>query len=232
MKTTEYRVRIKDLPQDERPLERLYKYGPDVLRPSELIAIIIRTGTEQATAIQLGEQLLQKYDGNLKRIANDNEVQIAEGIKGLGKVKAGQIMAAFELGKRMAAFLEERPQIGSPADAARIMMSTMRDVEQELLYVLCLDTKNNVIKQRRIFEGSLNASIVHPREVFRFAIEEAAAAIILVHNHPSGDPYPSQEDLRATKQLIEAGNYIQIPVLDHVIIGDGAFISLKEEGLM
>ena len=111
-------------------------------------------------------------------------------------------------------------------------MSTMRDVEQELLYVLCLDTKNNVIKQRRIFEGSLNASIVHPREVFRFAIEEAAAAIILVHNHPSGDPYPSQEDLRATKQLIEAGNYIQIPVLDHVIIGDGAFISLKEEGLM
>jgi DNA repair protein RadC len=180
----------------------------------------------------VGEKLLQKYEGNLKRLASDNEIQIAEGIKGLGKVKAGQIIAAFELGRRMAAFLEEKPQINSPADVARIMMSSVRDVKKEMLYVFCLDTKNNVTKQRRIFEGSLNASIIHPREVFRFAIEEAAASIILVHNHPSGDPSPSKEDIRATKQLIEAGNYVQIPVLDHVIIGDGCYISLKEEGLI
>lgn len=232
METTQYRVRIKDLPEDERPLERLYKHGPQILKTSELIAIIIRTGTENATAVQVGEQLLQKYDGNLKRLANDNEIQIAEGIKGMGKVKASQIMAAFELGRRMAAFFEEKPNIGSPADVARIMMPSMRDRQKEILYVLCLDTKNNVIKQRQIFEGSLNASIIHPREVFRFAVEEAAASIILVHNHPSGDPTPSQEDVRATTQLIEAGNYIQIPVVDHVIIGDGCYISLKEEGLI
>ena len=232
MENTPYRVRIKDLPEDERPLERLYKYGPHVLKTSELIAIIIRTGTADATAVQVGEKLLQKYEGNLKRLASDNEIQIAEGIKGLGKVKASQIIAAFELGRRMAAFFEEKPQINSPADVARIMMSSVRDVKKEMLYVFCLDTKNNVTKQRRIFEGSLNASIIHPREVFRFAIEEAAASIILVHNHPSGDPSPSKEDIRATKQLIEAGNYVQIPVLDHVIIGDGCYISLKEEGLI
>ena len=107
METTDYRVRIKDLPEDERPLERLYKYGPHILKTSELIAIIIRTGTGNATAVQVSEQLIQKYDGNLKRIASDNEVQIAEGIRGLGKVKAGQIIAAFELGRRLAGFLEE-----------------------------------------------------------------------------------------------------------------------------
>ena len=227
-----YQTRIKDFPEDERLLERLRKYGPQVLKPSELIAIIIRTGTGQASAVQVGEQLLQKYDGNLRRLANDNETRIAECIKGLGTVKAAQLVAAFELGRRMAAFLETKPQISAPADVARLMMPSLRDLQKEVLYVLCLDTKNNVVKQRRIFEGSLNASIIHPREVFRFAIEEAAASIILVHNHPSGDPHPSKEDVRATKQLIEAGNYIQIPVLDHVIIGDGLYISLKEEGLI
>ena len=232
MESTNYHIRLKDLPEDERPLERLYKYGPQTLKTSELIAIIIRTGTGQATAVQVAEQLLQKYDGSLKRMSNDNETQIAEGIKGLGSVKAGQIMASFELGRRMAAFFEEKPQISSPTDVARIMMSSMRDRQNEVLYVLCLDTKNNVTKYRQIFEGSLNASIIHPREVFRFAIEESAASIILVHNHPSGDPSPSREDIQATKQLITAGSYIQIPVIDHVIIGDGCYTSLKEEGLM
>jgi DNA repair protein RadC len=232
METTEYRSRIKDLPEDERPLERLFKNGPQDLKTSELIAIIIRTGTRTTTAVQVAEQLLQKYDGNLKRLADDNEIQIAEGIKGMGKVKASQLMAAFELGRRMAAFLEEKPQIGSPADVARIVMPSMRDLQRELLIVLCLDTKNNVTKQRRIFEGSLNASIIHPREVFRFAIEEAAASIILVHNHPSGDPAPSPEDIHATKQFVEAGKLLQISVTDHVIIGDGCYISMKEEGII
>ena len=235
MEATEYRLRLKDLPEDERPLERLFKHGPQRLKTSELIAIIIRTGTGTATAVQVAEQLLQKYDGNLKRLADDNEIQIAEGIKGMGKVKASQLMAAFELGRRMAAFLEEKPQIGSPSDVvhvARMVMPSMRDLQQEELHVFCLDTKNYVTKQRRIFEGSLNASIIHPREVFRFAIEAAAASIILVHNHPSGDPAPSPEDINATKQLIEAGKYVQIPVTDHVIIGDGCYISLKEEGII
>ena len=178
-----------------------------------MVAIIIRTRTGQATAIQVAEELLQKYDGNLKRMAQDNQLRLAKGIKGLGTVKTGQIIAAFELGRRMAAFLEDKPQISPPSDVARIMMASMRNLRKEILYVVCLDTKNNVTKQREIFEGSLNASIIHLRELFRFAIEEAATSILLVHNHPSRDPAPGKEDIRATKELIEAGNYIQIPVL-------------------
>ena len=235
METMEYRLRIKDLPEDERPLERLDKYGPQALKTSELIAIIIRTGTGTATAVQVAEQLLQKYDGNLKRLADNSEIQIAKGIKGLGTVKVGQIRAAFELGRRMAAFLEEKPQISSPSDVvhvARMAMPSMRDLRHEELHVFCLDTKNYVTKQRRIFEGSLNASIIHSREVFRFAIEEAAASIILVHNHPSGDPAPSPEDINATKQLAEAGKLLDIRVTDHVIIGDGCYISMKEERII
>lgn len=224
--------RIKDLPEDERPRERLFKYGPKQLKTSELLAIIIRSGNRGVTAVQLAEQILQKYDGNLGRMANATSKDIAEGLKGLGQVKASGIIAAFELGRRLAAFSDEKTQIHQPADVARLMMSTMRDYKKELLYVLCLDTKNYVTKQKRIFEGSLNASVIHPREIFRFAISEAAASIILVHNHPSGDPKPSQKDIKATRQLIEAGNCVQIPVIDHIIVGDGCFVSFKEEELM
>ena len=176
---SEYHIRLKDLPADERPMERLREHGPEALKTSELLAIIIRTGTGQATAVQVAEQLLKKYDGNLKRIADETPQQLGEGVKGLGAVKAAQIKASFELGRRMASYFEEKFQISAPSDVARLMMSSMRDLKQEVLYVLCLDTKHNVIKRRQIFEGSLNASIIHPREVFRFAIEEAAAAILL-----------------------------------------------------
>ena len=227
---SEYHIRLKELPAEERPLERLEEHGPEALKTSELLAIIIRTGTGQATAVQVSEQLLKKYDGNLIRIKDETTQQLGKGVKGLGSVKAAQIKASFELGRRMASYYEEKYQISAPSDVARLMMSSVRDLKQEVLYVLCLDTKQNVIKRRQIFEGSLNASIIHPREVFRFAIEEAAAAILLVHNHPSGDPAPSKEDIRATKELIAAGNHIQIPVLDHIIIGDGIYTSLKEEG--
>jgi DNA repair protein RadC len=142
-------------------------------------------------------------------------------------------MAAFELGRRLASLPgEDKPRIGSSEDVSNLMMPTMRDLLNEALHVLCLDTKNYVTKQDRIFEGSLNASVIHPREVFRFAIREAAASIILVHNHPSGDPTPSSDDIRATKQIVEAGKYIEIPVLDHVIIGSGRFVSLKEKELI
>jgi len=223
---------IKDLPEDERPRERLFKYGADILKTSELIAIIIRSGRQGETAIQIAEKILQKYDGNLKRIADAHPKQIAKDIKGLGESKTAGIIAAFELGRRLAAFFEEKPQIHNPADVARLMMSSMRDLKKEVLYVLCLDTKNYVTKQKQIFEGSLNASIIHPREIFRFAILESSASIILVHNHPSGDPKPSQKDIQTTRQLVEAGNYIQIPVIDHIIIGDGCFVSFKEEELI
>ena len=233
MAETTYRLKMKDLPEEERPRERLYKYGPQNLKTSELLAIIIRVGSNEESALQVAERLLQKYDGNLKRLASENETQIADGIKGLGPSKSAQIMAAFELGRRLAAFIDaDKPQIDSPTDVAHLMTPSMRELNKETLHVLCLDTKNYVTKKRCIFEGSLNASIIHPREIFRFAIEEVAASIILIHNHPSGDPEPSSDDIRVTKQLVEAGKNVEIPVLDHIIIGEGRFVSLKEQQLI
>ena len=242
-------VRIKDLPENERPRERLHKHGPEVLKDSELLAIILKSGFKGTTAIQLGEQVLIALDGDLKRMADYKSKQF-EKIKGVGEAKAAQIVAALELGKRLARFHAERDKITSPTDVADLMMSKMRYLQKEIVCVLCLDTKGGVttkgvagdldddltwgkkLSEGTIFEGTLNASVFHPREIFRFAIEESANSIVLVHNHPSGDPQPSQEDIRATKQLIEAGDKIGIKVLDHIIIGDGIFVSLKEEGFI
>jgi len=244
------RIRIKDLPEDERPRERLRKHGPEALRDSDLLAIILKSGFQGTTAIQLGEQILMAFEGDLKRMADHRSKQF-EKIKGVGEAKAAQIVAALELGKRLARFHAERDKITSPADVADLMMSRMRYLQKEIVCVLCLDTKGGVttkgitgdlsedldwgkrlLSEGTVFEGTLNASVFHPREIFRFAIEESANSIILVHNHPSGDPQPSQEDIRATKQLIEAGNQIGIKVLDHIIIGDGIFVSLKEENFI
>ena len=228
-----YHLRIKDLPEDERPRERLSKYGPATLRMAELLALLINTGSRGVTAIQLAEQLLQKYEANLRRMAHESPTQLCRDIKGLGPGKASHIVAAFELGRRLAAYMDtEKTQIRCPEDISRLMMPGLRGRNQETLHVLCLDTKHFVTRRRQIFEGSLNASIIHPREVFRFAIEESAASIVLVHNHPSGDPTPSSEDIRATRQLAEAGKLIDIALLDHVIIGDGNFVSLKERQLL
>lgn len=241
--------RIKDLPKDERPRERLEKYGPESLRDSDLLALILKSGFKGTTAVQLGEQILIAFEGDLKRMA-DNRPKQFEKIKGVGKAKAAQLVAAFELGKRLARFHADRDKITSPADVADLMMSKMRYLQKEVVCVLCLDTKGGVttkgiagdlggnlawgkrLSEGTVFEGTLNASVFHPREIFRFAIEESANSIVLVHNHPSGDPQPSQEDIRATKQLIEAGNQIGIKVLDHIIIGDGIFVSLKEESFI
>ena len=243
-------TRIKDLPESERPRERLHKYGPEILKDSELLAIILKSGFKGTTAIQLGEQILITLEGDLKRMADYKSKQF-EKIKGVGEAKAAQIVAALELGKRLARFHAERDKITSPSDVADLMMSKMRYLQKEIVCVLCLDTKGGVttkgvagdldedvtwgkklLSETTVFEGTLNASVFHPREIFRFAIEESANSIVLVHNHPSGDPQPSQEDIRATKQLIEAGNQIGIKVLDHIVIGDGIFVSLKEEGFI
>ncbi len=250
--SNEYRpVRIKDLPENERPRERLHKYGPEILKDSELLAIILKSGFQGTSAIQLGEQILIALEGDLKRMADYKSKQF-EKIKGVGEAKAAQIVAAFELGKRLARFHADRDKITSPSDVADLMMSKMRYLQQEIVCVLCLDTKGGVttkglggnaealdtltwgkrLGEATVFEGTLNASVFHPREIFRFAIEESANSIVLAHNHPSGDPQPSQEDIRATKQLIEAGNQIGIKVLDHIVIGDGIFVSLKEEGFI
>ncbi|MDE0018284.1 MAG: JAB domain-containing protein [Candidatus Poribacteria bacterium] len=243
-------TRIKDLPESERPRERLHKHGPEILKDSELLAIILKSGFKGTTAIQLGEQILMALEGDLKRMADYKSKQF-EKIKGVGEAKAAQIVAALELGKRLARFHAERDKITSPSDVADLMMSKMRYLQKEIVCVLCLDTKGGIttkgitgdlnddltwgkklLSETTVFEGTLNASVFHPREIFRFAIEESANSIVLVHNHPSGDPQPSQEDIRATKQLIEAGNQIGIKVLDHIVIGDGIFVSLKEEGFI
>lgn len=239
------RPRMKDLPEEERPRERLLKYGPETLKDSELLAILLKSGFKGTTALELGEQILVAYEGDLKEMA-DTRAQRFEKIKGVGKAKAAEIVAALELGKRLARFHGEREKITSPSDVASLLMSKMRYLKKEIVCVLCLDTKGGVatkgvagdvgwgkkLSETTVFEGTLNASVFHPREIFRFAIEESANSIVLVHNHPSGDAQPSQEDIRATKQLIEAGNHIGIKVLDHVIIGDGIFVSLKEDGFI
>lgn len=244
-------LKIRDLPEDERPRERLYKHGPSHLKTSELIALIIKSGFQGTTALELGEQILTAFNNDLKRMAENRPKQF-ESVKGVGSAKAAQLVAAFELGRRLARSHADRVKISSPSDVADMLMPLMRDLRKEIVCVMCLDTKggittqgiagdsNNeidwgkrlVVSEDTVFEGTLNASVFHPREIFRFAIEESANAIVLAHNHPSGDPKPSQEDIRATKQLIEAGNYVGIKVLDHIIIGDGIFYSLKEEGVI
>ena len=199
--------------------------------------------------LTIAEDVVIAYEGNLARMAGSSAKQM-QGIAGIGAVRSEKIIAAFELGKRLARFHAEKEKITSPSDVADLMMSKMRYLTKEIVCVLALDTKGGVtttgtagdlagelkwgkmLAESVIFEGTLNASVFHPREIFRFAIEEAANSIVLVHNHPSGDPQPSQEDIRATKQLIEAGNQIGIKVLDHVIIGDGIIVSLKEENFI
>ena len=221
----------------------------EAARPVESMSDPELFATISGAPLAICEDMLTAYEGNLARMAGTSGRHMQK-VKGIGKTRAEKIAAAFELGKRLARFHAKKEKITSPSDVADLMMSKMRYLTKEIVCVLCLDTKGNVTTQGKvgdlasdlqwgkmvaestIFEGTLNASVFHPREIFRFAIEESANSVVLVHNHPSGDPQPSQEDIRATKQLIEAGNQIGIKVLDHVIIGDGTFVSLKEEGFI
>ncbi len=229
--TEQYSVLIRDLPKDERPRERLERYGSSALTISELIAILLRVGNARTSALRLAELLISEF-GSLRNLAAAS-VQELSSIKGIGLAKACQLKAAFELGKRLATSSDApRPVITSPLDAANLIMEEMRYLAQEHFRALFLDTRNQVIGIRDITIGSLNASIVHPRETFKAAIQHTAAALIVAHNHPSGDPTPSSEDINLTARIVQAGELIGIPVLDHLIIGDGRFISLKERGLM
>ncbi|MFQ6136197.1 MAG: DNA repair protein RadC [Candidatus Hydrothermarchaeales archaeon] len=228
----EYKIRIKDLPEEERPRERLVKFGAEALSTSELLAIILRSGSPGCTVIELSNKLLSRYDGNLKSLfsATVNELSEIDGIK---MAKAAQIKACFELGKRLAAFTENvKPVIQKPEDVASLFMSEMRYLDKEYFKGLFLDSKNKILKEETISIGSLNANIVHPREVFKRALSYSAASIVLVHNHPSGDPSPSNNDIEITEKLIVAGKLMGIELLDHIVIGDGQFKSLKREGLI
>jgi DNA repair protein RadC len=220
---------IRDVPKDVRPRERLLFSGPESLADHELLAILLRTGTKEESVLQLAHRLLQRFEG--LRLLKDATVEEITSIKGIGTTKAIQILAAIELGRRLHRLgYHDRYVIRSPEDGAKYVMEDMRFLSQEHFVAIYLNTKNQVIHRKTIFIGSLNSSIVHPREVFKEAIKRSAASIICAHNHPSGDPTPSREDIDVTKRLAECGRIIGIELLDHLIIGDQKFVSLKEKG--
>lgn len=220
---------IRDFPKDDRPRERFIKDGPNSLSTPELLAIVLRTGTKNESVLQISNQLLMKFEG-LRNLMNASVEEISN-LKGIGEAKAIQLLASFELGKRINRLqFDERLSIKSPDDCAKFMMDEMRFLEQEHFVCLYLNTKNQIITRETIFKGSLNASIVHPREVFKEACRRSASSIICLHNHPSGDPTPSREDIEVTKRLVECGKIIGIELLDHIIIGEHKYVSLKEKG--
>ena len=222
--------RIMDLAESERPRERLEHLGAQSLSNAELIAILLRVGVPGENAVQVGQRLLQNFGGisGLHR-ASFEEVCAQHG---LAKAKTAQIKAAIELGRRMTLVSpEDQPSINSPADAANLVQYEMGVLEQEELRVIVLNTRNRVLKIETIYRGSLNSSQVRVGELFKAAIRINAAAIIVVHNHPSGDPTPSPDDVAITRAMTEAGQLLDVQVLDHLVIGQGRFISLKERGL-
>lgn len=222
---------IKELPTDERPREKMKDRGAAAMANSELIAILLRTGNPAESALRLAENLLERQ-GGLAGFGNATMEEI-EQVKGIGEAKAIAILAAVELGRRVTSLATvERPVIRAPGDVAALLMPRFRFENKESFLAVLLSTKNHVLKTPVISVGSLNASIVHPRELFREAINASAASVILAHNHPSGDPAPSPEDIELTRKLVEAGKLLDIPVLDHVILGDGKYISFKEKGIL
>lgn len=226
----DYQLRICDMPEDERPRERLTHAGAQALSTSELLAIILRTGSGSESSLRLAERVLSSFE-NLAGLGRASTSEL-RGIKGIGPAKAAEIQAAVELGRRMSITAPmEKVRIHSPADAAGLLQYEMSLLEQEHLRVILLDTRNQVKRIENIYVGSLNSAVVRVGELFRPAIRHNAAALILVHNHPSGDPSPSSEDVRVTREVVKAGKLLDIDVLDHLVIGRGRFVSLKERGL-
>jgi DNA repair protein RadC len=224
-------LKIMDLPESERPQERLIRYGAEVLSNSELLAVILRTGTKKQNVINLSSFLL-KERGGLNGLINSTYEELKE-IDGIGIVKAAEIMALAEISKRFRSFKSgEDYRISSPKDAADYVMDEMKYLQKEHLRVIMLNTKNMVICSKDVSMGSLNSSIVHPREIYTEAIKRCSASIIICHNHPSGDPTPSLEDINITKRLAECGKIIGIELIDHIVIGYGTYISLKEKGVL
>lgn len=229
--TEEDGLLIRDLPAEERPREKLQSFGAEALSNAELLAILLRTGSARESAVQLAARILSR-SGGLRLLPGLSLEEMKE-IKGVGPAKAIQIKAALELGRRLATLPPEEAQsITSPQRAAALFMEQLRYKRKEHFMILLLNTKNHVISKEEISIGSLNTSIVHPREIFNIPLRKSAASVILVHNHPSGDPSPSQEDLEVTRRLVEAGNILGIAVRDHLVIGDGCYFSFKEKGLL
>lgn len=226
-----YRAKMKDMPVGQRPRERLIREGARVLSDPELIAILLRTGDSNKSAVELATEVLSRFSG-LKNLVQTGVEELTV-IKGIGPVKAAQLKAAIEIGRRLASATQcHQPAIRGPEDAASLVMEEMRHFDREHFCALLLNTKHQLIAQEVISIGTLNSSLVHPRELFKTAIKRSASAIILVHNHPSGDPTPSSEDREITRRLQEAGSIIGIEVLDHIVIGDNKFISFRDKGML
>lgn len=226
-------IMVRDLPPEERPREKLLSYGPGALSNAELLAVLLRNGTREKSVLRVAEEILAHIkERGLSAMTHISVVELAK-IDGVGKVKAATLQAAVELGRRLATQQAAKIEIiHGPEDVAKYAMPRYRFEQKEHFAVLLLNTKNHVIGMPEISVGSLSASVVHPREVFRAAIDYAAASMILLHNHPSGDPTPSREDISVTSRLVKAGKVMDIPVLDHVVLGKERFASFKEKGLL
>jgi DNA repair protein RadC len=222
--------RIMDLHESDRPRERLASLGPQALSNAELIAILLRVGVRGESAVAVGQRLLNKF-GGLSGLHRAPFKELMDQ-HGLGEAKASQIKAAIELGRRLTLESpEERPAINSPADAAALVQYEMSALEQEHLRVILLDRRNRVMETVEVYKGSVNSSQIRIGEVFKEAIRKNASAVVVVHNHPSGDPTPSPDDVAVTRAIVQAGKLLDVEVLDHLVIGQGRWISLKERGL-
>ena len=223
---------IKEWPEEDRPREKLIEKGSEALSNTELLAIILRTGDGSSghSALDHGRLLMQQFDESLRKLG-EASVQDICSIKGIGPAKAAQIKAAIEIGRRFAREeVKQGEAFRSSADVFNFYREQLGELKKEEFHVLLLDAKNRKIKDVRVSEGSLTSSLVHPREVFNPIVRESAAAVILVHNHPSGDPAPSQEDLHITRRLREIGEVMGVRVLDHVIVGKGKYVSFVDDG--
>ncbi|GAB6138388.1 RadC family protein [Halanaerobaculum tunisiense] len=220
---------IKDLPDEERPREKLIKYGPTSLSTSELLALILRTGSQKKTSLALANEVLSVCEGLQGVIEYD--VDELQTINGIGVAKATQLKAVGELSKKIAVSNSQLTKINSPEELAEILIPKLKHETQERFLAVLLNTKNEILAIKEISKGSLNSSIVHPREVFRLAIKKSSAAVIVAHNHPSGDITPSQEDIELSNRLAQAGDIVGIDVLDHLIIGQDEYASLKTRDL-
>ncbi len=225
---------IKRWPEDERPRERLLKWGADGLSTAELIAIILKTGSKDKSAIGLAREVLLHFNG-LREIENAAVAEFAD-IKGIGGAKVAQIKAAFQLGRRLLQSDKDSgpaPQVfRNSREVYEYFRPKFYGLKKERFLCALLDAKNRVFRETVVSEGTLTSSLVHPREVFRDAIKEAAASVLFVHNHPSGDPNPSRDDIHITKRLVETGKVIGINVIDHIVISDGTYLSLLEKGYL
>jgi DNA repair protein RadC len=224
-----YKLKIKDFPPEERPRERLAKAGAGSLSNAELLAIILRTGNKKENVLDVSKRLINEH--SLKALSRAGVGNLKANL-GIGEAKACQIVACFEIGRRVSCLKAEKSKaINSAKDAANLLMPELSNLKKEYFLGLFLDSRKKIIKKEVLSIGSLDSSIVHPREIFKTALEESAAAVIIANNHPSGDPEPSEEDIIISKQIAKAGSIIGIDVLDHIIIGDNKYVSLKEDKL-